>query len=80
MATAKIAIKESLLGTTKEPELSTQSKATFNRYARQYEETQDPFMTEEDFVNAIAPERENYVSATNLVPPCLPDCWPGRNY
>ncbi len=65
MATAKIAIKESLLGTTREPELSTQTKATFDRHARQGGETQEPFMTEEDFVNAVAPESENYVSSTN---------------
>lgn len=64
MATAKIAIKESLLGTTKEPELSTQSKATFNRHARQDDETQEPFMTQDDFVNAIAPPGEDYVSAS----------------
>lgn len=66
MATAKTAIKESLLGTTKEPELSTQSKATFNRHARQDDETQEPFMTQDDFVNAIAPPGEDYVSATNI--------------
>lgn len=62
MATAKIAIKESLLGTTQEPGLSLQSKATFDRHARQDEETKEPFMIEEDFVDAIAPDSENYVS------------------
>lgn len=61
MATAKQAIKESLLGTTKEPELSQQTKATFDRNARQDEATGDLYMTEEDFVNAIAPANENYV-------------------
>lgn len=66
MATAKIAIKESLLGTTREPELSTQTKATFDRYARQDGETEERFMTEEDFVNAIAPASENYVSTTDI--------------
>lgn len=64
MATAKIAIKESLLGTTQEPELSTQARATFDRNARQDGETQENFMTEEDFVNAIAPVSENYVRST----------------
>ena len=62
MATAKLAIKESLLGTTREPELSTQAKATFDRNARQDGTSEELFMTEEDFVNAIAPESENYVS------------------
>ena len=62
MATAKQAIKESLIGTTREPELSQLTKATFDRNARQDEATGDYFMTEEDFVNAIAPTNENYVS------------------
>ena len=61
MATAKTAIKESLLGTTVEPELSTQTKATFDRNARQDEATGEKYMTEEDFVNAIAPDSEDYV-------------------
>lgn len=78
MATAKIAIKESLLGTTKEPELSNQSKATFNRHARQDEETQEPFMTKEDFVNAVAPENENYVSPINVSFSLLADSWQRR--
>ncbi len=63
MATAKQAIKESLLGTTRDPELSQQTKATFDRNARQDEATGDFYMTEEDFVNAIAPASENYVSS-----------------
>ena len=61
MATAKLAVKESLLGATREPELSTQTKATFDRNARQDGTTGELFMTEEDFVNAIAPKSENYV-------------------
>lgn len=63
MANAKQAIKESLLGTTREPELSQQTKATFDRNARQDEATGDYYMIEEDFVNAIAPDSENYVSS-----------------
>ena len=62
MATAKLAVKESLLGTTREPELSQQTKAAFDRNARQDDATGEFFMTEEDFVNAIAPASENYVS------------------
>ena len=63
MATAKEAIKESLLGTTTEPELSQQTKATFDRNARQDEVTGEYLMTEADFVDAIAPADENYVSS-----------------
>lgn len=61
MATAKLAVKESLLGTTREPELSAQTRAIFDRNARQDEETQEMYMTEDDFVNAVAPASENYV-------------------
>jgi len=67
MAAAKNAIKESLLGTETEPELSGQTKSTFDRNARQDEASEEAYMTEEDFVNAIAPDSENYVCDTN---PC----------
>ena len=62
MATAKLAVKESLLGTTRDPELSIETKAAFDRNARQDETTGELFLTEEDFVNAVAPTSENYVS------------------
>lgn len=68
MATAKQAIKESLLGTIREPELSQQTKATFDRNARQDEATGEYYLTEEDFVNAIAPASENYVRFRAKVP------------
>ena len=61
MATAKVAIKETLLGTELEPDLSIQSKANFERNARTDDETGESYMTEDDFVNAIAPSTENYV-------------------
>lgn len=69
MATVKLAVKESLLGTTREPELSTQTRATFDRNARQDETTGELYMTEDDFVNAVAPRSENYVSFTVLFGP-----------
>ena len=62
MATVQGAVKESLLGTTREPELSTQARATFDRHARKDEASEELFMTEHEFVNAIAPEGEDYVS------------------
>ena len=61
MTTAKVAIKETLLGTESEPDLSLQSKASFDRNARTDEATNEKYMTEDDFVNAIAPSTENYV-------------------
>ena len=61
MATAQVAIKESLLGSERETDLSFQSKATFDRHAQTNEATGERFLTEGDFVNAIAPATENYV-------------------
>lgn len=66
MDSAKVAAKETLLGTTTDPELSVQTKAIFDRNSRQEDEVGDSYMTEEDFVNAIAPATEDYVS-----PQCL---------
>ena len=63
MATAKLAVKESLLGTTREPELSVQTKAMFDRNARQDATSEEPYMTEEDFIDAVAPRSENFVSS-----------------
>ena len=62
MATVQGAVKESLLGTTREPELSTQARVTFDRHARKDEASGELSMTEHEFVNAIAPEGEDYVS------------------
>ena len=60
-------VKETLVGTTIEPQLSQQFKATFERHARRSDvEGGEPFMTEEDFVNAIAPKDEDYVRAPLL--------------
>ena len=60
MATVKEAVKESLLGTTVEPQLSQQARANFEKHARR-DDDGELFMNEDDFINAIAPESENYV-------------------
>ena len=64
MATVKEAVKESLIGTTIEPQLSLQARATFNKHSRR-DEDGEAYMTEEDFVDAIAPEYEDYVRVTS---------------
>ena len=61
----KEAVKESLVGTKVEPGLSQQSRATFEKFAR-HEDEGDSYMTEEDFVDAIAPAGEDYVRAPNI--------------
>ena len=62
MATATQTVKESLIGATLGPELSQLTKATFNKHARKDEATGELYMTEGDFVDAIAPKSEDYVS------------------
>lgn len=66
MSTVKAAVKQSLLGTEQEPDLSLQTKATFEKYSTRDEASGEAYMTEDAFVNAIAPETENYVSFISL--------------
>lgn len=67
MSTVKASIKESLLGVEKEPDTSLQTRAIFDKYARQDGNSGEAYMAEEDFVDAIAPASENYVSSSNLM-------------
>lgn len=62
MATVTEVVKESLVGTTIEPELSHEIRATFDRHAVQDGVTGESYMTEKEFVDAIAPVNEDYVS------------------
>ena len=63
MATVTEAVKESLLGSTEEPQLSHQARSNFVRHA-QKDENGELFMNEENFINAVAPKQEDYVSVT----------------
>ena len=63
MATVEQSIKESLLGTTREPELSQQTRASFDRHARKDEATGEMYLGANEFIRAIAPEHEDYVSS-----------------
>lgn len=60
----KAAVKESLVGTETagDVQLSAQSKATFDKNARKDEATGELFMSEQEFINAVAPDGEDYVS------------------
>lgn len=66
MATVKEVVKNSIVGITREPELSQEIRATFNRNSRLDEASGEHYMTEEEFVNAIAPFDEDYVRTSNL--------------
>jgi len=58
--TIKETVKETLLGTETPEGVSTESRARFLQYAS-LEEDGELFMTQDDFVNAIAPPEEDYV-------------------
>lgn len=61
---AKEATKESLVGVELENQSSEQSRAEFMQYAQKDEETGEFYMNEKAFVDAVAPEGEDYVSIT----------------
>lgn len=67
MATVKEEMREVLLGTTDEPQLSQLTRAAFMKYA-QKDESGEYFLNEDQFISAVAPESEDYVSS----PPGLP--------
>lgn len=56
----KESLKETLLGTEEPATVSSESKDRFLKYAT-IEDNGEMFMTQEDFVNAIAPPEEDYV-------------------
>lgn len=62
MATVTEALKEKVLGTELEPQLSAQTRNNFLQYAKKDEASGEYYMTESEFVDAIAPEGEDYVS------------------
>lgn len=68
MATVKEVLKETLVGTTLEPELTPETRATFSRHARQVEATEELYMGKDEFVDAIAPMNEDYVSFSSPSP------------
>lgn len=61
---AKEVVKEKLLGTEIDQtvQLSALSKATFDKNAQKDAESGELLMGEEEFINAIAPDGEDYVS------------------
>lgn len=64
MSTVTEAVKQSLVGSSEQPQLSHQIKSNFNQYARKDEQTGDLYMSEDDFINAVAPKQEDYVSCS----------------
>ena len=69
MATVTEKVQEALVGTTEEPQLGQIERATFLKHARQ-DENGEHYLDEESFVNAVAPESEDYVSTPRFT--CAP--------
>ncbi len=65
MATVKDSIKESLIGTSEEPQLSREVRANFIKHAKP-DEKGELYMGSEEFIDAIAPAEEDYVSCASL--------------
>jgi solute carrier family 25 (mitochondrial aspartate/glutamate transporter), member 12/13 len=58
----KEAVKESLIGSEEPAQLSSQTKARFNARAVKDAESGELFMGPEEFIDAVAPVEEDYVS------------------
>lgn len=65
MATVTESVKEALVGVEESEELfSDQTRAEFLQNAVKDEESGEYYMGEHEFIDAIAPESEDYVSIT----------------
>lgn len=59
----KEAVKESLLGSEEHSNLSASHRALFLKNAKKDEHTGELYMGPEEFIEAIAPPSEDYVSS-----------------
>ena len=55
-------VKSFVMGSAEEPQRSTQIQENFLRHALKDESTGELYMTENEFINAIVPKHEDYVS------------------
>jgi solute carrier family 25 aspartate/glutamate transporter 12/13 len=67
MATVTEQVGEVLLGTSDEPQLSQLTRAAFMRHAQKEEASGEYFLSEDQFIDAVAPESEDYVSNTAVM-------------
>lgn len=58
----KEVVKEALIGTETPSQLSAQTKARFTSHAVNDPETGEQYMGPEEFINAVAPTDEDFVS------------------
>lgn len=69
MASVTEQVGEVLLGTTDAPEVSGVMRQTFFRHAKK-DDKDEYFLDEADFIDAVAPESEDYVN-THLAQTCF---------
>jgi solute carrier family 25 aspartate/glutamate transporter 12/13 len=69
MTTVKEQIGEVLLGTAQEPQLSQQTRAVFMKHAIKDEATGELYLGENEFIDAVAPETEDYVNTPRTTSP-----------
>ena len=62
MAALSEQVGEVLLGTTDEPQLSQLTRAAFMKHAQKDEASDEYYLNEDSFIEAVAPESEDYVS------------------
>jgi len=70
----KEAVKESLIGSEETVQWSSHIKLRFNSKAVKDPGSGQLFMGPEEFIDAIAPPDEDYVSPHEDQCPCSPDC------
>jgi solute carrier family 25 aspartate/glutamate transporter 12/13 len=66
MATVKEKVKETLLGLEEPINVSDQNRQEFLRHAIKDAESGEYYMTENEFIDAIAPASEDYVRLTRF--------------
>lgn len=59
----KEGVKETLLGVEDELQTSDQTRAEFMKYAKKDEGSEEWYMGESEFIDAVAPAGEDYVSS-----------------
>jgi solute carrier family 25 aspartate/glutamate transporter 12/13 len=62
VSTVKEAVKEGLVGVEEPAQLSAQTKARFNSHAIKDPETGELYLGPDEFISAVAPKDEDYVS------------------
>lgn len=66
MATVTELAKEALLGVEQSKDVTEQNREEFLKHALKDEETGDYYMTENEFIEAIAPAGEDYVELAHV--------------